>query len=323
MTRPRVFVSSTFYDLKHIRSSLDNFIESLGFDAMLSEKGSVAYAPDIALDESCYREAQNADIFVLIIGGRYGSAASEEPKINGKRDFYSQYESITKKEYETAVEQTLPIFILIESAVYAEYQTYLANKSNGEVLYAHVDSVNVFKFIEEILSKPRNNPIQRFERFADIEIWLREQWAGLFRELLRRVTSQQQLTTLSAQVESLRSIGGTLQQYLETLVHRAAPDEAPKLIADAKEREEKTDALIWIRANDFYDKFVRPFPAPRLQRLLKESNSVPELLAMMRDTGGRRDLIELIEAMWRAGDANELDELRSIVRMPPYPAAGE
>lgn len=39
MARPRIFVSSTHYDLKHLRSSLENFIESLGFDAILSEKG--------------------------------------------------------------------------------------------------------------------------------------------------------------------------------------------------------------------------------------------------------------------------------------------
>ena len=68
MAKPRVFVSSTFYDLKHIRSSLDIFIESLGFEPILSEKGDIAYSPDHPLDESCYREVQTADIFVLIIG---------------------------------------------------------------------------------------------------------------------------------------------------------------------------------------------------------------------------------------------------------------
>jgi hypothetical protein len=72
MAKPRVFVSSTFYDLKHIRSSLDIFIESLGFEPILSEKGDIAYSPDHPLDESCYREVQTSDIFVLIIGGRYG-----------------------------------------------------------------------------------------------------------------------------------------------------------------------------------------------------------------------------------------------------------
>lgn len=73
MARPRVFVSSTHYDLKHLRSSIENFIEQLGYEPVLSEKDSIAYLPDAPLDESCYREARNSDIFVLIVGGRYGS----------------------------------------------------------------------------------------------------------------------------------------------------------------------------------------------------------------------------------------------------------
>jgi hypothetical protein len=35
MAKPRIFVSSTYYDLKYIRASLELFIESLGFDAII------------------------------------------------------------------------------------------------------------------------------------------------------------------------------------------------------------------------------------------------------------------------------------------------
>ena len=70
MSTPRVFVSSSYYDLKHMRSSMEKFIESMGFQAILSEKGSIAYSPDRPLDESCYKEAGSSDIFVLIMGGR-------------------------------------------------------------------------------------------------------------------------------------------------------------------------------------------------------------------------------------------------------------
>jgi len=66
------------------------------------------------------------------------------------------------------------------------------------VACAHVDSVNIFGLIEEILSKPRNNPINYFDRYTDIEAWLRDQWAGLFRELLSRMSNQQQLSSLNA-----------------------------------------------------------------------------------------------------------------------------
>jgi hypothetical protein len=86
MAKPRVFISSTYYDLKYVRSSLELFVESLGFDPVLSERGDVAYAHDRPLDESCYREVQNCGIYVLIIGGRYGSEASTT-KTGKTRDF--------------------------------------------------------------------------------------------------------------------------------------------------------------------------------------------------------------------------------------------
>ena len=159
MPRPRIFVSSTYYDLKHIRASLDLFIDSLGYDPVLSEKGDIAYTHDRPLDESCYREAENSDIFVLIVGGRYGSEASgSTASIKGQ--FYDRYESITRKEFESAITKDIPVYILIEKGVYSEYRTFLKNKDRQDINYAHVDSVNIFRFIDEILSLPRNNPVQ-------------------------------------------------------------------------------------------------------------------------------------------------------------------
>src|ERR1043165_7062705 len=150
MARPRIFVSSTYYDLKHLRSSLENFIESLGYEPILSEKGEIAYAPDTALDESCYREVRNADVFVIIIGGRYGSEKSEG-KTDIPKHFFDRYDSITKQEYKSAVTQDIPIYILIEKSVYSDFETYLRNKENKTISYAHVDSVNIFHLIQEIL----------------------------------------------------------------------------------------------------------------------------------------------------------------------------
>jgi hypothetical protein len=112
LAKPRVFISSTYYDLKYVRSSLELFIDSLGFDSVLSEHGDVAYAPDKALDESCYREVQNCDIYVLIIGGRYGSEVSDS-KNDKEKSFFVAYESVTKTEYRAAVEKDIPIYIMI------------------------------------------------------------------------------------------------------------------------------------------------------------------------------------------------------------------
>src|SRR6266498_660756 len=240
MAKPRVFISSTYYDLKHLRSSLDIFVESLGFEPILSEKGDIAYSPDVPLDESCYREVETADIFVLLIGGRYGSEASGAQK-KLSRQFFERYESITKKEYESALRKDLPTYILVESNVYSEYQTFLKNKDNKAIAYAHVDSANVFHLIEEILAKPRNNPTHTFERFSDIEGWLREQWAGLFRELLDRRSQQQQLAALSLQVAELKEINNTLKRYLEAVMSGITPAASTELIESEKKRLEEAE----------------------------------------------------------------------------------
>jgi len=110
MAKPRIFISSTYYDLKHLRSSLENFTDSLGYEPILSEKGDITYTPDIPLDESCYREVRNADLFILIIGGRYGSGASKQQK-RPSRDFFERYESITKSEYASAISRDIPTYI--------------------------------------------------------------------------------------------------------------------------------------------------------------------------------------------------------------------
>lgn len=239
MARPRVFVSSTYYDLKYTRASLETFIESLGFDAILSEKGHIAYDPDLPLDESCYREVGNADIFVLIIGGRYGTEASET-RTDIPKGFFDRYDSITKKEYTNAVEKGIPVYILIERVVYSDYETYLLNKDSKNVNYAHVSSVNVFSLIESILNQRRNNPFQQFDRFADIQSWVREQWAGLFRELLNRKSSQQQIASLAAQVTVLTEVNQTLKTYLEQVVKKVSPDDATALIQAQDERLKET-----------------------------------------------------------------------------------
>lgn len=252
MAKPRVFVSSTYYDLKHVRSSLDLFIESFGYDPVLSEKGDIAFTHDRPLDESCYREATGADILVLIIGGRYGSEASSQDK-KPTRTFFDRYDSITKKEYESAAIRDIPIYILLESGVYSEYQTFLKNKENQSINYAHVDSVNIFCLIEDILARPRNNPVHTFERFADIESWLREQWAGLFRELLTQQSQQQQLLTLTAQVSELKEVNETLKRYMEAVMKGLIPDASNKLIALEEKRLDEIKLVERLKLNDWYN----------------------------------------------------------------------
>ena len=96
MARPRVFISSTFYDLKQIRADLDNFIRSLGYDVVRNEEGAIPYEKDFRLEEYCYKEINSIDILVAIIGGRFGSVSSADERY-----------SISNTEIKTAIESII------------------------------------------------------------------------------------------------------------------------------------------------------------------------------------------------------------------------
>ncbi len=319
MARPRIFISSTYYDLKHLRSSHENFVESLGFDAVLSEKGNIPYAPDIPLDESCYKEVGNTDIFVIIIGGRYGSEKSETKKEILKQ-FYDNYDSITKQEYKSASSQGIPIYILIEKSVYAEYETYGKNKDNEEISYAHVDSVNIFRLIEEILSQQQNNATHQFDRYADIESWLKEQWAGLFRDLLKKMSSQKQLASLESQVSVLAEINKTLKTYLELILSKISPDESAPLIKAETERLEESMKIEKIQNIQLTQSLYYLFniSTPALIKIVTKANSVDEFTKIFSQEVQGFSSNHFDMAVKSTKGLEELNQIRKILGLKPF-----
>ena len=236
MAKPRVFVSSTYYDLKHIRNNLEAFINQMGYEPVLFESGDIPFQNDIPLDESCYQEIENAHIQILIIGGRYGSKTSEKghkssvPKA-GLEKQYEFYNSITVKEYHVARERNIPIFIFVEKGVYAEYQTYKHNKENNSINYAHVDNINIFKLIDEIISQRVGSYIKDFENFDDIQNWLKEQWAGLFADFLLKKSNQVNLKSLSSEIGELKGVTNALKEYSEIIMKKLIPATSKQIIA--------------------------------------------------------------------------------------------
>lgn len=232
MARPRVFVSSTYYDLRHVRASLEPFIRSLGFEPILSERGNIPYDPELPLDESCYREVQSSDIYLLIVGGRYGSRTSRHASDSvGEPTNTELYESVTRTEFEEASRRGIPCYICIERRVAAEYEVFKANRERKDVKYPGVESLQVFDFVDSVSNRSKNNPTFAFEEERQIEDWLREQWAGLFQDLLRRRSEQVSLASLGNQIDQLKDNNDTLKRYLEELISRdGEPHSAERLI---------------------------------------------------------------------------------------------
>jgi len=286
----------------------------------LSEKGDIAYLPEIALDESCYREVQNTDIFVLIIGGRYGAEKSESREELPK-SFFDRYDSITKGEYQSAIEKDVPIYVLIEKSVYSDFETFLRNKPNKTVKYAHVDSVNIFRLIEDILARPRNNPVQQFDKYADIEEWLKEQWAGLFREMLTRSSGQRQIASLASQVGQLAEINTTLKNYLEEVVSKLAPKEAARLIATESKRLTAAQQLVGITSNSLgrYLTMNCGIPPEAVRDAVISASSVEEFLdrvhGLAKESETKRNIQGIAETSLDAA-SRDLNEMRSSVGLP-------
>ena len=204
MSKPRVFISSTFYDLRHIRLDLDKFIESMGYEPVRNEEGDIPYGKDSDLQEYCYKEISNIDILVSIIGGRYGSESST-------KDY-----SISQKELKTALEEDKHVFIFIQKDVASEFHTYKDNKEVANIRYHYVDDNRIYPFLEEIYALPKNNNIKEFETTYDIIKYLREQWAGLFKKY---IDEQQRIkeTVVIRDIEGTAKTLKTLVDYLQSV----------------------------------------------------------------------------------------------------------
>ena len=98
--KPRIFVSSTFYDLKYVREDLSSFIKAHDFEPILFEDGDIGYVPGKPLDQSCYKTMHSTDMVLLIIGGNYGSPATGE-----KKEAFTEYMSVTRNEFKEAVDE--------------------------------------------------------------------------------------------------------------------------------------------------------------------------------------------------------------------------
>lgn len=203
--KPRIFISSTFYDLKYIREDLANFVRSYGYEPILFEDGDIGYTPGKTLDSSCYESMRNSDMVILIIGGEYGSAASGE-----KKDEFKECMSVTRNEFRTAVESGIPIFVMIDKKVMAEYGVYEANynaieKENMKMTFPTTKNVNVFRFIKEIKGIV-TLPIQEFERSSDIKGFISKQWADMFKNYLSSLRNEKENRKIESSVNEMKAL---------------------------------------------------------------------------------------------------------------------
>lgn len=202
MAKPRVFISSTYYDLKQTREDISNFIEQLGYESVRNEEGNIPYGNKEHLEHYCYKEINNIDILVSVIGGRFGSKSNE-----------SQW-SISNEELRTAIKHNKQVYIFIDKSVLTEYEVYAVNKENTTIKYRFADDIRIYQFIEEIKGLASNNNIKSFETSADILHYLKEQLAGLFQSFLDTQSKNREFNL----AQKLENVTKNLENTIDSLV---------------------------------------------------------------------------------------------------------
>jgi hypothetical protein len=199
--QPSIFISSTIYDFRDLRSSLKYYLQSLGYYVYLSEFNDFPKALDISTFEAALQTLRSADYYLLLIGHRIGGLYREADQI-----------SITRMEYRTAYEEAktgkIRLLILVTEEIWnirsdrnalRDYMTS-AEKISRELsdkdiqdLVRHpspiLNNANlIFDFLDEVsrvdemrkavageIDFPKANWIDTFSTFQDIVDILRVQ----------------------------------------------------------------------------------------------------------------------------------------------------
>lgn len=213
MANPRVFISSTCYDLAAERDSLIDFCHNFGFDVALSERGDVFFHPDLHTHESCVNEIASCHLLVLIVGGRFGGRYIVDPK-----------KSITNAEYSAAREAGIPIFTFIKNDVLQDHNLWQSNKSQefaAKINYPSIDkqehALSIFTFIDEIRLAKNNNSYFSFSMPREIHQQLRKQWAAMFLEGLKDRSIAKQMLATNEALARLSSASQKIEELTKSI----------------------------------------------------------------------------------------------------------
>lgn len=202
MAVPRVFISSTFYDLQQVRFNIGDFITNLGYAPVMHERAGVAYTQNEPLEQDCYHELASCDIVVCIIGNHFGSRSAGNEL------------SITMNEIQTAIKNRKKVYIFIAKDVYIENRTYEYNKENGDFKSAYTDNLKIHEFISELKNNNRVL-IASFETTEEIISTLKLQFAGLFQNLLAHDASRSESAVISDLSETASEVRDSVQELRE------------------------------------------------------------------------------------------------------------
>lgn len=278
MATPKIFISSTCYDLIQIRDSLFDFVKSYYYEPVLSEKGDVFFHPDLHTHESCLNEVENCQLFILIIGGRFGG-----------NYIWDSEKSVTNAEYEVARLKKIPVFTFIKREVYEDHRLYQKNKHDIELVkkitFPSIEkqdyAIKIFEFIDKVRMSEVNNSYCPFEYVSQIRDNLGKQWAGLMFDFLNNRLKNKDQQVVNQTLDNLTLINRKTEELVESIYRQLKPNEAVLEIENAN--RVMNGSKFYSRVFRLYNikKFSLPFD--KIARIDTKSHEWYEYLVETKD----------------------------------------
>ncbi len=258
MACPRVFISSTCYDLADVRDNLIEFVKSFGFDTILSEKGDVFFHPDLHTHDACIKEIQNCQLFILIIGGRFGGNYIADTN-----------KSIVNAEYNAAKELNIPVFTFVKNEVNEDHRVYIRNKENANsIFFPSIEkqeySIKIFNFLDNVRTSKVNNGYSSFKYTNEIKSYLRKQWAGMFYDFLVQRSQYQVYEKTQSALLSISSINEKIEDLSKSILRSVNKVDAEKVILNLEKENDAKQLLLSVKKDlgiDYYSVSIEDFKA--------------------------------------------------------------
>lgn len=190
MKRPTIFLSSTIYDFRDIRSAIKDYLESRGCRVLASDQNDFDKDLNPHSYEACLKAIEQADVFLLLIGSRVGGLVDAKERISITRAEY-------RRAYELAEEGRIRLLSFVRSDVFNHRESvkgierFLEEVAVAEFEAKSVvakaptkfmtDATAIINFIEEVSRNaetsaavkgerqfPKANWLHQFASFADI-----------------------------------------------------------------------------------------------------------------------------------------------------------
>lgn len=115
----RVFVSSTTRDLGDVRAEVAQELKRQGFHVFMFDWGSKRLVPGLCPPEQCVRNVESVDLFILLLGSRWGYEMSD-----GR--------SATEAEFDAALTLGLPRFVYARDYIWTFFE---AVRHSGSIVW--------------------------------------------------------------------------------------------------------------------------------------------------------------------------------------------